>query len=650
MMYTYAACLARCRLMRGLAAMVLLPMVFAGCSSLGVKSAYLDATEVGTAFPSTVPASTQIYTKVAGIAFSLDILAGVYMTNNTTIQSSVAAGFPYGTIYATGQSYIDFVDWNKSGGSCGAVGDANQVSGVTVSTSGVGTYGGASSAAYNWTGAEQGRKTYTFTASQATANVKVRIYGYNSSQNVATTVCSTDSFTIRPATFSVSSNPTSASTQAAGSNYTMSVTAVNNAGTTTTAYTGTPVLTTTGITDWKAVAISSGSFSGSFGAAVSGVSSGSSFNYSDFGQLTIPVGAIKDSTYVSGSGSGDVAGGDCVSGSSSNTLSGGLYGCNIANSATASTPRFIAHHYAVNHVITPACASTFTYFGQPMMLSMTIDALNASGGRLTRLTESAPNKPSFTWTQMNGGSSTTSPLTMPAANLKWSADSTYGTSSGGEYFTSTITTAPYSQGAVSVATTRPSVTPPASSSSPPDYESFNLITNASDANITSCNGVAASGTMACSAAATKLRYGVLKLTDGQGTSLTPATVQVTAQYWNGSSFVTNTDDSCTVINFNTGTIASSTTPRPTAKNTSSTLSSGVGALMLNATLAGNMAIRLGGADNNCVSATAGTVTSANALSGYLGGVSCSSSYDKDPSAQILFGTLRSTYIYRAEKF
>ena len=43
---------------------LMVPFVFAGCASLGVKSAYLDATEVGTTFPTTVPANTQIYTKV----------------------------------------------------------------------------------------------------------------------------------------------------------------------------------------------------------------------------------------------------------------------------------------------------------------------------------------------------------------------------------------------------------------------------------------------------------------------------------------------------------------------------------------------------------------------------------------------------------
>lgn len=183
-MLRYASYLGKRRVTRILLAMLMVPFVFAGCASLGVKSAYLDATEVGTAFPTKVPANTQVYTKVAGIAFSLDILAGVYMTDNTSIQSSVNAGFPYGTVYAQGQSYIDIVDLTKSGGSCGTVGDANQVSGVTNGTGGVGAYGGTNSLSYNWTGSEKGRKTYTFTASQAVAKAKVRIYGYNSSQGV----------------------------------------------------------------------------------------------------------------------------------------------------------------------------------------------------------------------------------------------------------------------------------------------------------------------------------------------------------------------------------------------------------------------------------------------------------------------------------
>lgn len=636
-MFRYASHLGSRSVMRILVAMLMVPLMFAGCSSLGVKSAYLDATEVGTSFPTNVPVTTRIYTKVAGIPFSLDILAGVYMTDNYSIQSSVYAGFLYGTIYASGQSYIDFVDLTKSGGSCGTVGDGNQVSGVTNGTSGVGAYGGTSSLSYNWTGSEYGRKTYTFTASQAVAKAKVRIYGYNSGQGVSATSCSSDSFTIRPASFTVSSTPASGSTQAAGSNYTMMATAVNNGGTTVTGYTGTPAITTTGMTDWKSLAIAAGSFSGSFGAAVSGVASGSNFNYTDFGPLTIPAGAIVDNTYVANSGSGDVAGGDCIGGSSSNTLSGGMYGCNIASQASATTPSFIAHHYTATHTITPACNSKFTYFGQPLTYGVTIDAFNALGNRMTRLTSSAPGKPTFTLSQLNSGAATINPLTI--ASPAWVSDANYGLATGGEYALS----------ATSTASTRPAGLSP-SSASPPSYESFVVRVTSSDANITTCNGVAAAGTTSCDSAATKLRYGVLKLSDGQSTAVSPASMQIIAQYWNGSSFVTNTDDVCTAVNFNTGTIAASTSPKPTAKNSSTTLSNGVGALMLNASAASNVAIKMGASDNNCVSATSSAGTPLNALSGYLGGVSCSSSYDKDPSARLTFGTLRSPYIYRAEKF
>ncbi|MBI3382496.1 MAG: hypothetical protein HY019_10870 [Aquabacterium sp.] len=637
MLASAAAHFAQRRMVRVLIAMLMVPFVFAGCASLGVKSAYLDATESGTTFPTSVPAATQIYTKVAGIAFSLDVLAGVYMTDNTTIQSSVNAGFPYGTVYASGQSYVDFVDWTKSGGNCGSIGDANQVSGVTNGTSGVGAYGGGTSMSYNWTGSEHGRKTYTFTASQAVAKAKVRIYGYNSSQGVSATSCSIDSFTIRPASFAISSTPASGATQAAGSNYTMTATAVNNGGTTTTAYTGTPALTTTGMTDWKSVVIAGGSFSGSFGAAVSGVASGNSFNYTDFGPLTIPAGAVTDTTYVANSGSGDVAGSDCVPASSSNVLSSGKYGCNIANTASATTPSFIAHHYTAVHTITPACNSKFTYFGQPLTYGVTIDAINALGNRMTRLTASAPNKPTFTFSQLNSGAATINPLTITAPT--WASDLTHGTASGGEYALS----------AASVTSTRPAGLSSVSAA-PPSYESFVVRVTSSDANITTCNGVAAAGTTSCDSAATKLRYGVLKLSDGQATSVSPASMQLTAQYWNGSAFVTNTDDVCTAINFNTGTIASSALPRPTAKNASTTLSNGVGSVMLSASVASNVAIKLGASDNNCVTATSTAGAPLNAVSGYLGTTSCSSSYDKDPSARMTFGTLRSPYVYRAEKF
>ncbi|TAK98327.1 MAG: hypothetical protein EPO09_02505 [Aquabacterium sp.] len=640
----FKACLALCRKRQRLIALFLFPLVFAGCASYNIKGGYFDAAERNTTFPTSVsgvtPSNLPIYTKIAGVSFDLDILAGFYMTDNTSIQQSVS-----GT-YASGDANIDLVDLSAPGCSSacsGSIGDGCQVSGVTIGSPTTHAYGGgvgsSGSGYYYWNGGEQGRKTYfTFLVPQALGKAKVRLYGkacYNGSCQSAT-MCSTDSFTVRPASFTITSTPASGATQAAGSNYTMTAKAVSGSGATITGYTGTPSITTTGFTDWKPSAISAGSFTGSFSAAVAGIASGSNFNYTDFGQLTIPAGAIADNTYVANSGSGDVAGNDCISGSSSNTLSGGQYGCNIGNTSTT-TPTFIAHHYTATHTITPACNSKFTYFGQPLTYAVTIDAFNALGNRMTRLTSSASGKPTFTFSQLNSGAATINPLSISSPT--WAADSTFGTANGGEYALS----------ATSTATTRPAGLSSVSAA-PPSYESFQVRVTSSDANITTCNGVAAAGTTTCDSAATKLRYGVLKLSDGQGTSVSPASLQIAAQYWNGSSFVTNTDDVCTVVNFNAGTIAASTLPRPTAKNTSTTLSNGVGALMLNATAANNVAIKMGAVDNNCVLATSSVGTPLNALSGYLGSASCSSSYDKDPSARLTFGTLRSPYVYRAEKF
>lgn len=649
----FEALLALCRTRQGILAILVVQLVFAGCASQNIKGAYLDAVEVGTAAPTEVANVTQaklpIYTKIAGVAFDLDILGGFYNTDNTSVDYTVSGQ------YASGDSNIDLVDLSAPGCSSacsGSIGDSCQLSGVTIGSPTTHAYGGgvgsSGSSYYAWTGGESGRMTYrSFVVSKAAANVRVRIYGkacYNGSCETAT-MCSTDAFTVRPAMFNIAYTTTAGgATQAAGVNYTMTATAVTSGGATTTGYTGTPTVTTTGITDWNNKVVNStptattaGTFAGSFGAAVAGVATGSNFSYTDFGPLTIPVGAISDSSYVANSGSGDVAGSDCISGSSSNTLSSGQYGCNIANQASVTTPSFIAHHYSATTTITPACNSKFTYFGQPLTVASTIDAFNALGTRMMRLTASAPSKPTFSFSQLDSGSATINPISMPT--LSWVADSTYGSATGGEY----------AVGSTAVSTTRPAGLSSVSAA-PPSYESFKLRVTSSDANITTCNGAAASGTTSCDSAATKLRYGVLKLADGQATAVSPASMKITAQYWNGSSFVTNTDDVCTTVNFNAGTVASSVLPRPTAKNASTTLSAGVGAVMLSASAASNVAIKLGATDNNCVVATSGVGTPLNTMSSYLGAVSCSSSYDKDPSARLTFGTLRSPYVYRAEKF
>ncbi|SMB24377.1 protein of unknown function [Sterolibacterium denitrificans] len=630
-------------------AILAVPFVLSGCPA-DVTGGFAEAVEVGGALGS------NIYTKVAAQSFTLEVIAGAVKSGNKVLYVDITTGlwpFQITTRYwAQGDSKIDLVDVEgKPANFCGTIGDANQVAGASLAgTSGVAAYGGGNSGRYNWTGGEQSKKQYTFTVPNAVANVRVRMWGKAcAGANCAEgTYCSVDSFTIRPANFTVASTPTSAATQVAGATYTMTVTAVNSSGATTTNYKGSnvkPSIDASKLKDWTGGAIPGASFSGSLSDAVNGVATGSNFAYTDFGQLTIPAGSIVDNSF-SGK-SNDIANNNCIAGSSSNTLSGGKYGCNIANQAAASTPRFVPDHYEVNHVFTPACASgAFTYLGQPFgALTLTVEAKNSAGNNMTRLTAGAPSKPTISVAEKNSGtllgtytkdgSSGTVPVTLTTP--EWPVDGT----TGGRYAN------------LSKATLRPAAEVL--------YDDFALTTTVTDADsrkIEKCNGSTVVATTSCTSAPTKLRYGLLELSDGLGAAGLPAAIRVRALYWNGTAFVQNTADSCTTIENNGNTIASnlvgSTLTGLLSKNDSTMLTNGVGALMIGSqddkTGSAPIALKLGSSNNNCISATTSGAGTLNALSDHLGSYSCWGSLSKDPSATVSFGTLRTPYIYRSEKF
>lgn len=646
-------------------------LVLGACSAPSIDSGTGDAVEVGKAIGS------GIYTKVAGISFDLDIF--------------LQEGTGGSKTYTSGTTRIDLVDLDKSGGACGTLGDNSQVakanpsnvvlqglnpgSGYTNATNpSTGAYGGNNSGLRSVNSNDKEKIRYRFTVNDAVANVKVRVraeaeYSYSCWKGIfwvingctatdVVTRCSNDSFTIRPAKFNIASTPTDASPQVAGVALTeLKLTAVNSSGATTTGYGYTnasdrPTVTTTGPTgfkDWTTGNIPAGSWSGNFNnPASSGVVTGTNFKYTDFGQVTIPADAIVDNTFANRSG--DITNSHCVANSSSNTANAsGKYGCNIANQASASTPRFIPDHYEVNHVLTPACGSGgFTYLGQPFdALTLTVEAKNSDGNNMTRLTAGAPNKPTFKieeknagtllGTLTNSGSSGTVPVTLTTP--EWPANGT----TGGVYTN------------LSKATVRPSA--------PINHDSFALTTtltsNLDGRSITKCNGSTVAATSSCtSSPTTKLRYGILELSDGLGAAGLPAAIRTRALYWNGTAFALNTNDSCSTIQVNDNTIArnltGSTLTGLVPKNSSALLANGVGALLLGSqdgkTGSARIALKLGSSNNNCVSATTSGGGTLNTLDGYLGSVSCPGNYNRDPSATVSFGTLRTPYIYRSEKF
>lgn len=206
------------------ASILALPFVFEGCASYNVAGAYLDAAEVGSTAPTTIANRTTtnlpINNKVAGTAFSLDFLAGMYKDDGSTIVYSIDGGFLVGVHWAAGDANFDIVDTSVAGcttactaaGSntntpgnvaTGSVGDACQIAGVTVGTPTTHAYGGgvgsSGSAYYNWPESVHGRKTYaTIVIPKAVTTGRIRIYGKacNGGSCSTATTCSTDSFSV----------------------------------------------------------------------------------------------------------------------------------------------------------------------------------------------------------------------------------------------------------------------------------------------------------------------------------------------------------------------------------------------------------------------------------------------------------------------
>ncbi len=148
---------------------------------------------------------------------------------------------------------------------------------------------------------------------------------------------------------------------------------------------------------------------------------------------------------------------------------------------------------------------------------------------------------------------------------------------------------------------------------------------------------------------TQLRYGRLRLGGVSGSQLLPLNMPVEAQYWNGTFWITNVDDSCTPLaagnvglgNYLTNLNAGETT----ATVTTGTLQAGRTAIRLSAPGAGNngsvdVAVNLGGAATaNACPAFAPTATAGNKA--YLRGKWCGTTATRDPVARARFGINRS---------
>lgn len=589
------------------------------------------------AFETTTPAGS-----VLGRLFTKRLAAGTFAVSVVAVSNNTVNPAP-----STAALTVDVIDASPIGGTLTAASNCRTTWTTVIQTQTV-------PAAVAWVG---GRINVTITApAQAVRNARIRV---TQGVNVG---CSTDNFTIRPQSFTITStnatqnNSSGAPAIKTGANFNLTAASVIG-------YDGTPVIDNTKIVGTP----TAGTIGGSFSAAPvgTGTASGVSFFYNQVGNVGLLANAVFDSGFTSVDQSSD-----CTA-DFSNALVGGKYGCLLGSTAVAQTVgvsgfgRFIPDNFNVSlnaPAFAPACG-TFSYVGQTFTYStvpvITVTARNGTTNGLTNATTAnyagsymkltnanlTPNTQLLRYLRFDslGGGTTPAldPANVPGAPGVGS-DPTIGA------FTNGVGTLTFLAGA-GLAFTRSTTTP-------------NLPFNADIAlalNIIDGDSVAFAGNPAAFGAATagngiafspvtakEMRFGRLTLGNAFGSELLDLPIPMETQYYNSSGvYVTNVDDSCTSIVLNNVFLSSGT---PTGGGA---FVSGKGNLKITKPLAKvsiDLCIDLDGStptDNSCIA-------SVPANKNYLQWKWSGLAFDKDPKARATFGVFKNAdeFIYFRENF
>ncbi|HEY8095312.1 MAG TPA: DUF6701 domain-containing protein [Methylobacter sp.] len=558
--------------------------------------------------------STPIFTKLAGTPFTVDVLALTAGAINTGFTGSVA---------------VDLVDQTGvTAGSCGSTSLASPTSPASP---------------YTFVLGNSGRKTFTFNYANAAKDVRVRMV------SGGITACSSDNFAIRPTSFSVTS-PNANNTGTAGTPIIKAGAAFELDAASVNYYTGTAMINNNRVVAHSG-AVQSGTVGGTFSAATlasSWVSKGTAFTYSEVGNFHfMPWGVYDDGSFVDVDRSKSTP--ECVVDNKLGTIVdptdpnvidlNGKYGCYFGGTntvgGTITSPyfgRFTPDHFSITAGTTSAACTThpaasggyiptdFTYFGQDGFTTVfTLTAQNASNGTTANYTgvgssSSWAKLPLTTWGAAPASAavpgfgfaaSTWSPSQPTGAAIAASSTSPTATNSNTWVSGSTTVTAKHQ------------ISRPTSPAAPTTVNVTALPVDS--------DGVTMS-TASILLTATPLRYGLLSLKNASGPETQALTIPVEAQYWNGSSYIVNTDDSCTsfpatsiIMNYYTPNLNACETYFSSAAATL-TMAAGVfnPALSLTAPGAGNtgsvgLTLNIGSSasGNTCTSATEASATATN---------------------------------------
>jgi hypothetical protein len=581
------------------------------------------------AFETSAPAGGilgRLYTKLVGTAFTVSIVA---VSNN-----AVNAAPP------TTALTVDVIDASPVGGTLTAASNCRTTWVTVIQTQTV-------PAAVAWA---SGRVNVIITAPvKAVRNARIRV---TQGANVG---CSTDNFTIRPTAFTVSStnagntNTTGLPAIKTGANFNLTAASVIG-------YDGTPVVDNTKILGTP----TAGTIGGVFAAAsvLTGTATGNAFYYSEVGNVGLSANAVSDAGFTSVDQPND-----CVANSTSNSLSGGKYGCSIGSAVVAQTlgssgfGRFIPENFDVSYntpVFGTACGIGFTYIGQPFVYTtasvITVTARNGLNNGLTNATTTnyagayvKVTNASLTgksYTAASGGAPIATGVTAPDPAIRFNGDGTLVppppaagfvtltfNSGTGLFFSRNTPIAPFDADislAINVV----------------DTDNVQLLGNpARFSAATAGNGIAFSG-------AKEMRFGRLTLGNAFGSERLDLPIPIETQYYTtGGVYVTNVADSCTSISLSNVSLSSGTATGGGG------FASGKGNLKITKPLAkASMDV--------CVDLDGGTptdplcVASTPANKSWLQWKWSGANYDRDPKAMATFGVYKSAdeFIYLRENF
>lgn len=572
-----------------------------------------------------------IQTKVAGVAFSLDVVAILSGAQHATFTTTVL---------------LDLLGNNTLGVALDA---QNCPTSFTL----------LQSVTPNPT-ISGGRSTVSFAAvANSWRDVRVRVRFPVTSPSV--TSCSTDNFAIRPASFAVvasdntwqSAGAARALTNvaasggvvhAAGRNFRLAVTPSPG---TATNYAGDP--TVSALTCTLPATCANGTLNvGTFAGA--GTRTSDSATYSQAGAFNL---TLVDQTFAQVD-SGDGTSADCS----------GLHICQ--SPAPLAVGRFVPDHFAIVAGTAPqfrtfdaldaACsgARTFTYvgqqFGHATAPTATVEARNAGGGVTS-------NYRGVLWkivaadvvqTYSNPGKTINHALGAPT--LTEVANSGTGTLSANAAdkisFARGAEEAPFT---AAISLTR-SVS-----------DGTELAGDADNGAITTTTPLVVAATFDGAAGGAEIRFGRLRLANANGSQLTPLPMLMEAQYWGYTNpptntvlgFITNVDDHCTAIASTdvamtfTGNLAPAPTNCKTVLSGGGTLSAGRRTLMLSAPGSANdgaamLTVNLGAASGNTctVNTTSPPAGASGAGRTYLRGNWTGATFTEDPTARATFGAFK----------